>query len=177
MADLLLVEDDANARRILSLGLEMQGHQVSACASPDEAERCLNSTTFDVVLTDLRMDGRDAGLDVIRCCRAVQPHARVMLLTAYASADTAVAAMKQGAFDYLTKPVSSEELAAAVERALFDISRETGPDVGGGVAKAEHEIKHEGILIGGSEVMQRARQRLQRAAKSQFTVLVSGESG
>jgi len=175
MADVLLVEDDANARRILTLGLEMQGHRVSSCDGPSPAELALKTERFDVVLTDLRMEGRDAGLDVIRSSRILQPHARVMLITAYASADTAVAAMKQGAFDYLTKPVSGEELAAAVERALFDIGKETAP-AALQVADADADDQT-GILIGESEVMQRVRQRLQRAAKSTFTVLVTGESG
>jgi len=179
MADLLLVEDEANARRILALGLEMQGHRVTTCASPEEAEVCMKSATFDVVLTDLRMEGRDAGLDVIRMSRSLQPDARVLLLTAYASAETAVLAMKQGAFDYLTKPVSGEALAAAVERALFDVvnDRDDTASVAVPAVSVADGVDGDGILIGESEVMQRVRQRLQRAGQSQFTVLVSGESG
>lgn len=182
MADLLLVEDEANARRILALGLELQGHRVTTCASPEEAETCMKSAAFDVVLTDLRMEGRDAGLEVIRMSRSLQPDARVLLLTAYACAETAVLAMKQGAFDYLTKPVSGEALAAAVERALFDavdgrddtalVATHAAPE-----APIADGLDEDGILIGESEVMQRVRQRLQRAGQSQFTVLVSGESG
>nr|WP_036196613.1 sigma-54 dependent transcriptional regulator [Mariprofundus ferrooxydans] len=180
MADLLLVEDEANARRILALGLEMQGHRVTTCASPEEAEACMKSATFDVVLTDLRMEGRDAGLEVIRMSRSLQPDARVLLLTAYASAETAVLAMKQGAFDYLTKPVSGEALAAAVERALFDALDDRDDDtalVATQAVPVADGVGDDGILIGESEVMQRVRQRLQRAGQSQFTVLVSGESG
>ncbi len=183
MAEILLVEDEANARKVLSLGLEFQGHQVCGCASPGEADQQLQTRTFDVVLTDLRMEDRDAGLEVIDMVRKQQPHARVLLLTAYASADTAVAAMKQGAFDYLTKPVSSEELASAVERALFDAvsdsadarrsetGLESGPDQPF-VATAAGDM-----LMGESEPMQRVRDRLKRSASSDFTVLISGESG
>ncbi|MDQ6982169.1 MAG: sigma-54 dependent transcriptional regulator [Mariprofundus sp.] len=183
MAEILLVEDEANARKILSLGLELQGHQVSSCASPGEADKQLQTRTFDVVLTDLRMEDRDAGLEVIDMARKQQPHARVLLLTAYASADTAVAAMKQGAFDYLTKPASGEELASAVERALFDAASDSvesrhskrGMEPGSeqpSVAAAAGEM-----LIGESEPMQRVRDRLKRSANSDFTVLISGESG
>jgi len=174
MAEILLVEDEANARKILSLGLELQGHQVTACASPEEAEARMKAYVFDIVLTDLRMEGRDAGLEVIKLSKKLQPQARVLLLTAYASADTAVTAMKEGAFDYLTKPVSGEELAAAVERALFDAALPTT------VAKAEHgagRSDEKEMLVGESELMQRVRQRLSRAAKSEFTVLITGESG
>lgn len=172
MADLLLVEDEANARRILSLGLELQGHRVTACGSVAEAEASIRAMPFDVVLTDLRMDGHDAGLEVIAMCRQLQPAARVLLLTAYASTETAVAAIKRGAYDYLTKPVSGEELAAAVERALFDVAQSHDNS-----AAAEGTGSGENILIGNSEAMQRVRERLKRAARSTFTVLISGESG
>ncbi len=179
MADILLVEDEANARKVLCLGLEIQGHQVCACGSSMEAEKLLKQQRFDVVLTDLRMQGRDAGLDVIRACRQIQPHSKVLLLTAYASTDTAVMAMKEGAFDYLTKPVSVEELASAVERALADaIEQSIDPSVNKSRAAASQEKNPDTkILIGDSLLMQRVRERLQRAARSEFTVLISGESG
>ena len=176
MADVLVVEDEVNARKVLCLGLEMQGHQVESCGSSIEAEKMLQAQAFDVILTDLRMQGRDAGLDVITASRKLQPQARVLLLTAYASADTAVLAMKEGAFDYLTKPVSVEELAAAVERALADASM---ADVSRAASDSftETVVNSEETLIGDSAAMQRVRQRLSRAAKSEFTVLISGESG
>jgi two-component system response regulator PilR (NtrC family) len=176
MAEVLLVEDEVNARKILSLGLEIQGHQVTGCASADEAEKIIRTQAFDVVLTDLRMQGRDAGLDVIRFSRQLQPQARVLLLTAYASAETAVSAMKEGAFDYLTKPVSSEELAAAVERALFH-SPESASQSGQTSQTVEGAASDHGLLIGHSAPMQRVRERLRRGAKSDFTILITGESG
>ena len=173
MADILLVEDEFNARKVLSLGLELQGHQIISCGSSIEAERLLQKHQFDVVLTDLRMQGRDAGLDVITASRKIQPHAKVLLLTAYASTDTAVMAMKEGAFDYLTKPVSAEELASTVERALLEAGADhTDIDIITSDRSSESEM-----LIGDSAIMQRVRQRLDRAARSDFTVLISGESG
>jgi two-component system response regulator PilR (NtrC family) len=176
MAEVLLVEDEVNARKILSLGLELQGHQVTGCGSADEAEKIMRTQVFDVVLTDLRMQGRDAGLDVIRFSRQLQPQARVLLLTAYASAETAVSAMKEGAFDYLTKPVSSEELAAAVERALLHTPESTS-QAGQISQTVEDAGSDHGILIGHSAPMQRVRERLRRGAKSDFTILITGESG
>ncbi|MDQ6997599.1 MAG: sigma-54 dependent transcriptional regulator [Mariprofundus sp.] len=173
MADILLVEDELNARKVLSLGLELQGHQVISCGSSIEAATLLQKHMFDVVLTDLRMQGRDAGLDVITASRKAQPHAKVLLLTAYASSDTAVMAMKDGAFDYLTKPVSAEELAAAVEGALI----QSGTDHSSMDTNDSDEISGTEMLIGESVLMQRVRQRLERSAMSEFTVLISGESG
>jgi len=171
VATILLVEDDRNARRLMTLALESRGHVVTDCAGLDEARQALEQDRFDVVLTDLRMDGRDAGLDVVRDCRDRQPEARVLLVTAYASADTAVEALKRGAFDYLTKPVSGEDLALAVERALADRAAETADH--GALAEADEE----GMLIGRSPAMKRVRERLLRAADKDFTILISGESG
>jgi len=174
MADILLVEDEANARKVLALGLELHGHQLQTCGSSMEAEKLLHDHVFDVVLTDLRMQGRDAGLDVIAASQAIQPHAAVLLLTAYASADTAVIAMKEGAFDYLTKPVSVEELAAAVERALSDRDQSSAESCAQG---GQESSEDKDMLLGQSDAMQRVRQRLKRAAQSEYTVLISGESG
>jgi len=168
VATVLLVEDEANARRVMTVGLQARGHEVVACAGPAEAEQALGAQMFEVVLTDLRMQGRDAGLDVVHASVQLQPRARVLLVTAYASAETAVAAMREGAFDYLTKPVSGEDLAQAVERALADI--DTPAD------EKKVESQHFG-LIGSSAAMQRVRERLLRAARRDFTVLITGESG
>lgn len=169
MADILLVEDEENARRILAMGLEGRGHHVVSTPGPAEAEEALKAQHFDVVLTDLRMEGRDAGLDVVRMSAKIRPQAQVLLLTAYASTDTAVEAMKEGAFDYLTKPVSGEELGQAVDRALEAVQ---GP---GSEPKAEGVPEES--LIGSSQLMQRVRERLSRAANCNFMVLITGESG
>lgn len=168
MADILLVDDEENVREILALSLEARGHNVLPCTGPDEAGDMLDARTFDVVLTDLRMEGRDAGLDVVRMAAQKQPDAKVLLLTAFASAETAVAAMREGAFDYLTKPVSGDELNEAVERAL---------ESGGKVAESTSPQPENEMLVGSSIAMQRVRERLRRAATRDFTVLVSGESG
>jgi len=171
LASVLLVEDDKNARRLMALGLEGKGHNVTVCAGPEEAKMALTQGRFEVVLTDLRMEGRDAGLDVVQMSVREQPEARVLLVTAYASAETAVEALKHGAFDYLTKPVSGEELAQAVECALVDIeeNKHQNPTI-------RVDVKEEG-LIGQSIAMRRVRERLLRVGGRDFTVLISGESG
>ncbi|MDX8396109.1 MAG: sigma-54 dependent transcriptional regulator [Mariprofundaceae bacterium] len=168
MADILLVEDEANARQVLSIGLEARGHQVVSYSNPDDAKKALREQSFDVVLTDLRMHGQDGGLEVVRASAVLQPDAQVLLLTAYASAETAVQAMRDGAFDYLTKPVSADELAEAIERALEQNGTET---------VTASEAMQDELLIGDSIVMQKVKERLVRAASREFTVLVTGESG
>ncbi|MDQ6995185.1 MAG: sigma-54 dependent transcriptional regulator [Mariprofundaceae bacterium] len=183
MANILLVEDEWNARQVLSLGLETVGHEVLTCANPNEAEQALKTQVFDVVLTDLRMEGRDAGLDVIRMAADLCPQAQVLLLTAYASAATAVEAMREGAFDYLTKPVSSEELSDAVERAL-NARQEQSIEPEDAKPTKDRQVnqylkKHHSRfdMVGESLVMQRVKDRLLRASKRDFTVLITGESG
>ncbi len=173
MADILLVEDEANVREILSLSLGSHGHQVVACSNPNDAKIELSQQHFDVVITDLRMDGEDAGLDIVKESKRVQPDTSVLLLTAYASAETAVEAMRYGAFDYITKPVSRTELGEIVERALAarDITVVNHP------IPTLEPVTTKGSLIGNSHVIQRVRDRLQRAAKRDFTVLITGESG
>lgn len=172
MARVLLVEDEANGRRILTLSLRSRGHDVQACPDSEKAFELLGQQRFDIILTDLRLNGRDAGLNVIRKSMELQPHARVLLVTAYASLDTAVAAMREGAFDYLTKPVSSEDLALAVERALADRANKTGKqDKPASVNQGPHS------LIGSSMVMERLRDRIVRVAKTDYPVLILGESG
>jgi len=207
LASVLLVEDDKNARRLMALGLEEKGHNIVTCAGPDEAKRALAQDRFEVVLTDLRMEGRDAGLEVVQMSVREQPEARVLLVTAYASAETAVEALKHGAFDYLTKPVSGEELAQAVECALVDIEENREPGTEGGEQRigdrrrrtADRRRRAESGkqraedrrhrtedrrrktesegLIGQSIAMRRVRERLLRVARRDFTVLISGESG
>ncbi|MDX8381488.1 MAG: sigma-54 dependent transcriptional regulator [Ghiorsea sp.] len=170
MANILLVEDEANVRDILSLSLNSFGHDVVACANPNEAEVHLLQVKFDVVITDLRMDGKDAGLDVVRMAKSQQPTAPVLLLTAYASTETAVEAMREGAFDYITKPVSRTELGDIVEQAL--LSRNTSPKQC--VGSRDNASQK---LVGDSALMLRVHERLERAAKRNFTVLITGESG
>ena len=173
MAEILLVEDEENVREVLSLSLGSHGHNVIDCEGPEEALKALDRQHFDVVITDLRMNGENSGLDIVKNAKLKQPNSSVLLLTAYASADTAVEAMRYGAFDYITKPVSRTELGEIVERALAarDITHVDIP--------IPQLKSHRGssTIIGNSVVIQRVRDRLERAAKRDFTVLITGESG
>jgi len=174
MADILLVDDEANVREILSLSLCSFGHEVISCSNSEKANQLLEQQNFDVVITDLRMDGADTGLDVVKKAHELQPQASILLLTAYASTDTAVEAMRNGAFDYITKPVSRTELGEIVERALSasDIQATSNYTLNAGQPKSDNSL-----LVGSSHIIERIRDRLQRAAKRDFTVLITGESG
>lgn len=176
MANILLVEDEDNMRAILSLSLTSHGHEVSACANANEAIEALKTSVFQIVVTDLRMQGQDEGLQVIRSVAEIQPSAKAILLTAYASSETAVKAMRYGAFDYITKPVSRTELGEAVERALD--ATQSPASATTTIKKSTQNLSPNPYeLIGQSPAMQRVRERIERSARRDFTVLISGESG
>ncbi len=172
MAKILLVEDEAHVRNILSLSIASFGHEVVDCDSAEQAKQHMLTQSFDIVITDLRMDQEDSGLDVLKQAKQLQPHANSLLLTAYASTETAVEAMREGAFDYITKPVSRTELGEVIEQALLARSQPQ-------VETKQHPktTPENNNLIGNSLPMQRIRDRLTRAAKKDFTVLITGESG
>ena len=114
----ILVADDHDAlRRGLVRGLTEAGHEVEEAANGNAAIERLHDSYFDVVLSDLKMGGSD-GMDVLRTTRALHPTTAVILMTAFGSVNTAVEAMKIGAFDYVQKPFEIEEMEVKIEKAL-----------------------------------------------------------
>ena len=117
MPDILLVEDKESLRRVLRLTLEQARYNVVEAADAREAAAEIARRPFSLVLTDLRMP-HGSGLDVLRAARAADADVPVVVMTAYGSIDEAVQAMKEGAHDFLQKPVDSNHLLLLVERAL-----------------------------------------------------------
>ncbi|PIQ95613.1 MAG: Fis family transcriptional regulator, partial [Nitrospinae bacterium CG11_big_fil_rev_8_21_14_0_20_56_8] len=103
MGVVLVVDDEKSLRDLLTIMLENEGYEVKTAASGESAVRLVRETDFDLVLTDIRMK-RSNGIDVLETVREVQPETPVVMMTAFASADTAVEAMKKGAYDYISKP-------------------------------------------------------------------------
>src|SRR5437667_2495055 len=170
---LLVVEDKDTAGRVLRLTLEHSAYSgteaADARAAIDESER----VPHRVVLTDLRMPN-GSGLDVLRAARAVDGDAPVIVMTAYGSIDEAVQAMKDGAHDFLQKPVDSNHLLLLVERALEQSRLRTE-----NLLLREEWSKRYGFprIIGESEAIKRAVAETQRVAQTDATVLLLGESG
>src|SRR5579862_1832419 len=128
MARILVVDDEEGIRAFLTEALDGQDYDVVAASDGTEAAALLDRQSFDVVVTDLKMPGRN-GLELLAKIRAEMPEAQVILLTAHATVDSAVAAMKTGAFDYLQKPVGSPAalrmlVARAIERRQLLAARE-----------------------------------------------------
>ena len=171
MGRILVVDDEEGIRSFVAEALATAGHDVTQAADGREALRRLAERGFDLVLTDLKMPGID-GLEVVRRVRAEQPEVEVIVLTAHGSVDTAVQAMKLGAFDYLQKPVGSPaELRLLVERAL---ERRTL------LAARDRELREapgEAPLSWGDPAMVPVVEALRKVAPTNATVLLLGESG
>ena len=163
-ARVLVVDDEADIRELLELTLLRMGLAVESAASLAEAKALLKAQRFDLCLTDMRLpDG--AGLDLVRHIGEHCADLPVAVITAFGSAENAVAALKAGAFDYLSKPVSLEDLRTLVRSAL-----KLPPQL-----SATKPARQQ--LLGESPAMQQARELIYKLARSQAPVYVSGESG
>ena len=173
MPDILLVEDKESLRRVLRLTLEHAGYSVSEAADAREAINEIGRVPYKIVLTDLRMPN-GSGLDVLRAARAADGNVPVIVMTAYGSIDEAVQAMKDGAHDFLQKPVDSNHLLLLVERALEELRLRTE-----NILLREEWSKRYGFprIIGDSEAIKRVVAETQRVAQTEATVLLLGESG
>jgi DNA-binding NtrC family response regulator len=173
MSSILIVDDETNMRRILSVLLAKEGHSVAEAAGAKEALRLVNSTSFDVVFTDQKMADGD-GLSVIAACREADQTLPVVLVTAFATVALAVEAMRQGAFDFISKPFVPEVVLAAARRAADHAAllREN--------MLLKGEVRRLGDfdeIIGESAAMLEVKRLISRVAPTDATVLIVGETG
>lgn len=172
-ARIIVVDNEADQVDLLVTALRSEGYEVTGVTDAPAALAETARAEPAVVLTDLRMEGMD-GLTLLREVRERAPEARVILMTAFGSLETAITAMRQGAFDYLTKPFKLEEATLAVQRALDDRAiREENQRLR---REVERRYGWEN-LIGRSRAMQAALEVLRAAATSNASVLLLGESG
>ena len=123
---LLLVDDDRHVLKSMAEWLREQGYAVDETAKFGDAIDAIDARSYDVVLADIRLDDGD-GFDILAHCRRNHPGVTVILMTGYGTVETAIEAVRAGAFDFLTKPLIDEELEMAIERAL---SQREGSDDG-----------------------------------------------
>ena len=160
-AKILLIEDEKRLRRILKLVLQDAGYEVQTAADGQQGILAWQQWIPDVVLTDLKMEPVD-GLQVLKFRNQKGFTAPLIVLTAYGTVETAVGAMKDGAFDYLNKPVDNNKLLEVVERAL---------------ASRPNQGTNSYAMIGTSPAMQKLRQQITLFAAGDSTVLITGPSG
>jgi two-component system response regulator AtoC len=170
VAHVLIVDDENNIRRVLAAMLKRDGYEVTTAADGEQAVAALHRTPIDVVVTDLVMP-RMGGLELLRHCATAHPDVPVIMITAHGTVDTAVEAMKAGAFDYITKPFEQEELRkviAKAARARVLEGQHVHPPAGDGERPP---------LVGQSPSMRAVYDVIARVADSPSTVLITGESG
>ncbi len=173
MAKILVVDDQRNMRATLSLMLRGVGHEVTEAVDGDEACQRVDDDAFDIVLTDLRMSGKD-GLDVLRHAKEVAPMTEVLVMTAYGTIESAVEAMRIGAYDYIQKPFAEEELLVKLERAIE--KRKLAGAMSAMTASFRERYGFSNI-IGRSASIRDVLARIVRIAPTDTTVLITGESG
>ncbi len=173
MEKILVVDDEQSLREVLSIMLKRTGYAVTSVVDGEEAIELLNRDMFDLVITDLRMPKID-GMEVLRAAKSASPETVVLIITAFASADSAVEAMKQGAYDYLTKPFQVDEVQLIVRNAL-EKRRLTTENI---LLKREMASQSSfSQLVGQSDAMQKVFDVVRKVADSKSNVLIYGESG
>ncbi len=173
MPKILIVDDQRNMRTTLAMMLRGVGYEVEEAADGDQGATSGATGAFDLVLTDLRMGQKD-GIDVLRAIKEKQPMTEVIVMTAYGTIESAVEAMRLGAFDYIQKPFTEQELLVKVQKALEN--RRLAGEVALLTAEFKDRYKFENI-IGRSSVIREVLGRVVRVAPTDATVLITGESG
>jgi DNA-binding NtrC family response regulator len=169
---LLIVDDELHVRESLSRWFIEDGYEVDAASDAKEALAALGRRSYDVVITDIKMPGMD-GLELQRRIREVNPKAAIVLITAYASVSTAVQALKDGAYDYVTKPFDPEALSRVVAKACERMRLEEENTR----LKERLEASTPELVVGKSPAMQKVMSLVEAVAGTDTTVLIRGESG
>ena len=173
LAHILLVDDEINIREALVKMLEKKGHQVRGVATAEEGLVQLEVASAELVITDLRMPGI-GGMEFLRRLKRTWPDTEVVVMTAYGSIDTAVEAMRCGAYDYLSKPIDRERFPIVVDKALERHALTTENKQLRDRLETKTRFDQ---MVGESEPMQRVYSLVEMVADSDVTVLLTGESG
>jgi two-component system response regulator PilR (NtrC family) len=172
-ARILVVDDEQSMREFLEIFLRREGYDVVTAADVDTALLHLEADEVDLAITDMQMPGK-TGLDLLLAAREVSPETILIVVTAFGTTDSAIAAMKEGAYDYLTKPFKVDELRIVIEKALEKklLSKEN--------RRLRRELQshsRDRNIIGHSPAMQIVYDLIAQVAETKTNVLVSGESG
>ncbi|HYB44463.1 MAG TPA: sigma-54 dependent transcriptional regulator [Candidatus Methylomirabilis sp.] len=174
-ASILVVDDTPATKEILNRSLAVEGYRVATAGSGEEALSRLEEEKFDVIVTDIVMPGV-GGLEVLERSRLLDPRVAVILMTGYATLETAIAALRRGACDYLEKPFALDELKQRLER-LIQRREKPGWEPAREEPPASPSPPTARALIGESAAMRAVREQIARCAYTPSTVLITGESG
>jgi len=171
--NILIIDNEKRMCHVLKVALEADGHKIVLAFDGDEGVTKIRNNDFDVVVTDLKMPGKD-GMEVLEETKRISSRTEVIMITAYATAQTAVEAMRKGAYDYLIKPFEIDELRLKVKQ-IIEKSRLLEENV-----DLKQQLKDKFTIesiIGQSEAMQKVYRMVEKVAPSDATVLIRGESG
>ncbi|PYN04096.1 MAG: DNA-binding response regulator [Candidatus Rokuibacteriota bacterium] len=172
-ATLLVADDDPGLRESLERTLTREGYRVVLASDGRAALERVQAGGVDLIVTDLRMPGL-TGLELLRAAKAIRPDVDVILLTAFGTVEEAVKAMKDGAYDFLTKPFRREQLLKLVDKAL---ERRDLIEQNKALKKQLEDIRAKGQMIGASPAFRRMLTLVEQIADSSATILIQGESG
>ena len=170
---ILVVDDELSMRELLEYMLEKEGYGVICAANGKEALSRIKKENYDLLLCDIRL-GDMTGLDVLKASKSKHPHVTVIMISAFATTETAVEAMNQGAFDYVPKPFENQELLQTIANALERKTLEKERRI------IENELKdslHFGNIVGNSPRMLHIYEMIRQVARTRSSVLITGESG
>ncbi|HSF18567.1 MAG TPA: sigma-54 dependent transcriptional regulator [Vicinamibacteria bacterium] len=170
---ILVVDDQPAIRESMVITFRREGYDVSAAESGEQALDLLQRTPFDLVVTDLRLGGID-GIEVLRRCKELFPDTEVVVMTAYGTVESAVEAIKAGAYDYLTKPFQPEELTLVAERALERRGLTQRVRLLERAVRGHHPFEN---IVSASLAMSEVLKMVDQVARLDSTVLITGESG
>jgi two-component system, NtrC family, response regulator AtoC len=173
-ANILVVDDDPDTRDLLQEVLSEEGYNVSTAGSAEDALSVGRQELFDVIISDMRLGPNQNGLDVLRAYKEIQPESEVILITAFGSMETAIEAVKAGAFDYISKPFKIGEVVLQVARAVENRN----------LVRENRNLKRQlgsqaqlASLVGTSPPMLEVYKKIAMVSDSRSTVLIYGESG
>ena len=171
MARILIVDDEESVRKIIGIQLRRIGHETLEAPDGPEALELLKSNEVQTIITDLKMPKMD-GLELLQKLRRSYPQIPVIMITAHGTIDTAVEAMKRGAFDYVTKPFNQKEFLSTIDRAVLSADE---------LAKEFHRsrsfLRQEDKIIGTTEEMEKVYAVIERVTNNSSNVLITGEAG
>lgn len=170
---ILIVDDEESICQLLEIMLSEEGYWVRTATSYDEAMKHLETEPYDLIIADIMMPGTD-GLTLLRDAKKFDPDIPVILITAYASLSSAVEALRQGAFDYITKPFQMDHIKFTVRRALETTALRRENRILRRTIKSKSGLEK---FIGKSSAAQKVRELVKRVAATNSTVLITGESG
>lgn len=172
-AHILVVDDELSMREFLEVLLQRQGYQVTCAESGRKAVSLLATTDFDLLLCDIRL-GDITGLDVLRAAKKKNQNTVVIMISAYATTETAVEAMNEGAYDYVPKPFDKDELVQTLANALAVKTLELEKEILDGELK---KTVHFGRIVGNSPGMIRIFDMVKQVARTNTNIMITGESG